>query len=69
MDIKNLTYTEAINSLEEIVAKMQSPECDIDRLAEYTSRALELMQHCKAKLTKTEEDVHKALEAISASNA
>lgn len=67
MDIKELSYTEAITQLEDIVGRMQSQECDIDRLAEYTSRALELMQHCKAKLTKTEEDVRKALEAISAS--
>lgn len=67
MDIKELSYTEAITQLEDIVGRMQSPECDIDRLAEYTSRALELMQHCKAKLTKTEEDVRKALETISAS--
>ena len=65
---ENLTYSEAIRSLEDIVAKMQSPDCDIDHLAEYTSKALELMQHCKAKLTKTEEDVKKALEAISASS-
>lgn len=64
--IENLTYTEAIIALEEIVAKMQSPECDIDHLAEYTSRALALMQHCKAKLHKTEEDVQKALETLSA---
>ena len=64
--IENLTYTEAIKSLEEIVTKMQSPECDIDHLAEYTSRALALMQHCKAKLRKTEEDVQKALETLSA---
>lgn len=64
--IENLTYTEAIRALEEIVAKMQSPDCDIDHLAEYTSRALALMQHCKAKLHKTEEDVQKALETLSA---
>ncbi|MDE6010006.1 MAG: exodeoxyribonuclease VII small subunit [Muribaculaceae bacterium] len=64
--IEDMTYTEAMKALEEIVAKMQSPECDIDRLAEYTSRALALMQHCKAKLHRTEEEVQKALEAISA---
>lgn len=66
--IENMTYAEAIKALEEIVSKMQSPECDIDHLAEYTSRALALMQHCKEKLTKTEEDVKKALEAISTSS-
>lgn len=68
MEIEKMTYSDAIKALEEIVGKMQSPDCDIDHLAEYTSRALALMQHCKAKLTKTEEDVQKALAALSTSS-
>ena len=64
--IEEMTYSQAIAALEEIVARMQSPECDIDHLADFTSRALELMQHCKAKLHKTEEDVKKALDTLSA---
>lgn len=62
-----MSYTEAINLLENIVNKMQSPDCDIDLLADYTTSALALMQHCKAKLHKTEEEVRKALEALSSS--
>ncbi|MDE7462339.1 MAG: exodeoxyribonuclease VII small subunit [Muribaculaceae bacterium] len=65
-DIKNMTYTQAVNELERIVNAMQQPDCDIDRLAEFTTRALQLMQHCKAKLTSTEEQIAAALSQISA---
>lgn len=65
MEIKDMTYTQAITSLEEIIAKMQTPDCDIDHLAEYTSRALQLMEHCRSKLHKTEEDVRRCLESLA----
>lgn len=65
-DIQKFTYTQAINELEKIVDAMQTPDCDIDKLADYTSRALQLMQHCRAKLTSTEEKIAEALSRISA---
>lgn len=61
-----LSYSKAIAELEAIVAKMQSDECDIDSLAGYTSRALELLKFCKEKLFKTDQEVKKCLEALSA---
>lgn len=64
-EIKDMPYKEAIERLEKIVAEMQSSDCDIDRLAEYTSTAIALMNHCKDKLTKTDEEVKKALEGLS----
>lgn len=64
-DIKNMTYAASIAELENIVAKMQSPECDIDRLAEYTSRAMALLKHCKQKLHATEEEVKQCLASLS----
>lgn len=60
-----MSYAKAVAELEEIVAKMQSENCDIDLLADYTSRALELLQFCRAKLRKTDEDVRKCLETLS----
>lgn len=65
-DIKNLSYMEAVGKLEAIVNQMQAPDCDIDRLAEYTSTAIALMNHCKDKLRKTDEEVKSALESLSA---
>ena len=62
-DIKS--YKEAVEELESIVKQMQSPECDIDKLSGYTSRALTLLKYCKEKLFKTEEEVKKTLEEFS----
>ena len=53
------TYSEAVTELEEIVKQMQSNECSIDNLSELTTRSLELLQFCKYKLTKTDEELKK----------
>lgn len=58
------SYNQAIQELESILNKMQSPDCDIDKLSEYTARALKLLKYCKEKLTKTDEEVKKTLEAL-----
>ena len=62
---EQLSYGKAIAELETIVAKMQSDECDIDSLAGYTTRALELMKVCKEKLFVTDQEVKKCLEALN----
>lgn len=59
-----MTYGKAAAELETIIAKMQSDECDIDSLAAYTSRALELLKFCKEKLFTTDQEVKKCLEAL-----
>lgn len=61
----NMTYTQAITELEEIVKKMQSPECSIDNLSQYTARSLQLLKVCKAKLTATDEELKKVLNEMS----
>ena len=55
------SYKEAVEELDGIVRKMQSPDCDIDQLSGYTSRALTLLKYCKEKLLKTEQEVKKTL--------
>jgi len=64
-DITKMAYTQAITELEEIVKKMQSPECSIDNLSQYTARSLELLKVCKAKLTATDEELKKVLNEMS----
>ena len=59
------TYSEAVTELEEIVKQMQSNECSIDNLSELTTRSLELLQFCKDKLTKTDEELKKILSQLS----
>lgn len=61
---EELTYGKAVAELEAIVAKMQSDDCDIDSLAGYTTRALELLKYCKQKLFTTDQEVKRCLEAL-----
>lgn len=60
-----MTYKQAIEKLENIVREMQSPDCDIDRLSEYTTTALQLLAYCKDKLHKTDAEVKKHLDTIA----
>lgn len=68
-DIEQMDYNTAMGLLEDLVRKMQSPECDIDRLSDYTEQSLLLLRHCKAKLTATDEKVKKILQELESSNA
>lgn len=59
------SYRQAVEELDSIVRQMQSPDCDIDKLSGYTTRALILLKYCKEKLLKTEQEVKKTLEEFS----
>ncbi len=63
--MENMTYAKAMAELESIVAKMQSDNCDIDSLAGYTTRAMELLKYCREKLFDTDQQVKKCLEQLS----
>ena len=62
---EQLSYASAIAELEQIVAKMQSDNCDIDSLSGYTTRAMELLKYCKQKLFTTDEEVKKCLKSLN----
>ncbi|MDD2960505.1 MAG: exodeoxyribonuclease VII small subunit [Muribaculaceae bacterium] len=62
-----MTYTQAIAELEKIVREMQSENCSIDNLSQYTARALQLLKICKAKLLTTDEELKKILTEIEPS--
>lgn len=61
-----MTYSKAMQELESIVAQMQSENCDIDALTNYTKRAAELIKFCREKLLTTDEEVKKCIESLSA---
>ncbi|MBO7609999.1 MAG: exodeoxyribonuclease VII small subunit [Muribaculaceae bacterium] len=63
--MEELTYTQAVNELEELVKKMQDPECSIDNLSQYTKRSKELLEFCKKRLTATDEELKRILGDIS----
>ena len=54
-----MKYEEAIKQLEDIVRKMENDAYSIDEIAEQLKTAQRLIQFCKDKLTKTEEEISK----------
>ena len=61
---QTLSYTAAIKELEEIVAKLESPQCEVDQMVELTKRSVELLDFCKKKLTATDDSLKQLLENI-----
>ena len=60
---KEQKYEAAMRQLEDIAAKMENGELDIDPLSEQLKTAQKLIKQCKDKLTKTDEDIRKILGA------
>ena len=53
------SYSKAIAEIETILSKIENGETDIDNLAADIKRASMLLQGCKEKLLKTEQEVNK----------
>ena len=58
---KEQKYEAAMRQLEDIAAKMENGELDVDSLSEQLKTAQKLIKQCKDKLTKTDEDIRKIL--------
>ena len=65
MEEKRQSYKEAMAEIEEIVAKLENNQVDIDVLSEKVKRVSELIAYCKSKLHETEEEVEKILKSIA----
>ncbi|PRY95917.1 exodeoxyribonuclease VII small subunit [Marinilabilia salmonicolor] len=61
---KKLTYNQAISEIEEILAKMENEELDVDELSDKVKRVSELVRFCRSKLKNTEEEVEKVLKEM-----
>ena len=55
----DISYTEAMAEIEQILSWLQRDDCDVESLAEKVKRASELISLCRGKLRKAEEDVDK----------
>lgn len=64
MENNDMTYGEALAELERILASLRGDSCDIDTLAERTARAAELLKYCRARLTRTEDELAKVLDEL-----
>lgn len=58
---KAMKYEKAVVELEQIVAKMESGELDLDALTTQLKRAQQLIKLCNDRLTKTDEEIQKIL--------
>lgn len=61
MENKQLTYSEAIARLDEIVQLIDNNEVEIDQLADKIKEANKLIAFCSEKLTKAEKEMEKLL--------
>lgn len=59
---EKLSYSEAMEEVEKILARFNSGEMDVDTLTEEVKRATELITMCKERLNKVQSDVRKVLE-------
>ena len=60
---KEPKYEEAYAELQTIVHRMENDELDIDQMTEQLKRAQQLIKLCRDKLTKTDEEIKKILDA------
>lgn len=58
---EQISYQEAVSELESILEEIEEGNTDIDVLSDRVKRALFLIQLCKTKLRKTDEEVRKLL--------
>lgn len=62
MPAKKLTYSQAMERLENIVRQIDNNELEIDVLAEKIKEANEIIAYCTEKLTKADQEVEKLLQ-------
>ena len=58
---EELKSEEAMATLEQIVARMENNELDLDTMSEQLKKAQRLIKLCKDKLTKTDQEIRKIL--------
>lgn len=68
MTKKNLSYSEAIATIDEILQQIETGDLDVDELAEKVKQASELLKLCKGKLFSTEKEVEKILKEMDGGN-
>jgi exodeoxyribonuclease VII small subunit len=59
------SYTEAYAELQTLVRLLENAEISVDELSEKIKSATELIKICEEKLTDTEKEVSKVIQALS----
>ena len=63
-ELSELSFTEAMASLEEILERIEGEETDIDTLAEELQRAARLLDLCRGKIRKAEIEVTQIVQQL-----
>ena len=63
-EISEMTYSEAMASLDEIMTRLRSDDCDVDSLTALTRRAVELLKTCRSRLTATDAELREILKSL-----
>ena len=66
---KKLSFGEAVAEVEEILAGLERENVDIDSLGAEVKRAVELIQVCREKLTKTDGEVRGLVAGLQSGGA
>lgn len=61
---EKISYADAFNELQAIVAEIEAGEITVDVLSDKVRRATKLIGICQKKLTTTEEDVNTILKEL-----
>ena len=59
---KEISYNEAIQEIEDILYEVENKEIEVDKLSDKVKRVSFLLEVCKSKLLKTEEQIEKIFE-------
>ena len=62
---EKLTYKSAMAEIESLVKLLEENKLDVDELSEKVKRMAVLVEVCKGKVHRTEEDVNNVLKAIT----
>lgn len=61
MSTEDLTYSQALEELRAIHARLSAQEVDVDRLLEDVQRASELLEFCRERITAVGEQLEEVL--------
>ena len=59
---QKLTYTKALDEIQQIIYQIENEEFSVDELTEKIKHVTELINFCKKSLKQTEEEINKILD-------
>jgi len=62
MSTEDLSYSQALDELRSIHARLSAPDVDVDMLLEDVQRASELLDFCRRRITAVGEQLEEVLE-------